>query len=86
LLVYKRYVVYMAPVTDSEGNVYVAWGSELAAVSVSGEALWTLTIPQGTYPDGAGVMSQIAVGNDGTLYVTWAEAGDTAATWVVAAY
>ena len=57
--------VYVAPVSDAEGNVYIAWGSLLAAVDGTGKELWRFTLP-----DGGVIISQPAYGSDGRIYVT----------------
>ena len=81
-------VAYNNPVSDSAGNVYVAWGSLIAAVDARGTELWRCTLPQGA--SGALVVAQVAAGLDGTLFVTYVElaggGGGGGAAWVPAAY
>ena len=79
-------VDYLPPVSDTAGNVYIAWGSLLAAVDANGKELWRFTLPQASA--GALAVAQLTPALDGTLFVVTLEVaeGSGAPTYVLAAY
>lgn len=64
---------YVPVISDGDGNVYVAWGNDLAAIDVNGNVIWEYTLA-----GGAVFASQPAFGSDGTIYATTVADGNGA--------